>query len=651
MRLHVLTGPSKGATAEIAGERFVVGRDDACDLVLRDGSVARRHAAFERVSGQTYVLRDLGSAEGTFVRGQRIDGPVALLGNERLTFGSVTAQLVLTSKPRGRRRSRRARWAVPAIVAAVFLIAAAVVAAVLATRGDGTEPSFFDAVTVTPPATEDAPASTAPATSPGAAAEEEEGGSQAAAETTPAAPAAPPEGPGVIAYAHDEEAAREVRLMNPDGMGQGRLVRGDDPAVSPDGERVVVVGSTGGLSLVPTAGGKAAVVSQGTASGGRALDPDWSPDGTRLVLGDSNGGVEIVNADGSEPRSLGSGPAESPSWSPDGTAIALAARVSADSTVVGTVGVDGSEPSPLTTVEPLSRSGPAGVDWSPDGTRLALTCVTKDPDGKVRPDVCVMDAAGGEVTAIAGGAASDADPVWSPDGSRIAFVSDRDGNEEIYVMDADGGGQRRLTFDPAPDRAPSWGPGGEVARPLAPVVFVDDFSSPDTGWEVFKDNQGASSQYAAGGLRLRMPDPGFVVTSDSGRGWEGGVTVRVDAASTGAATNAAFGVVCQYRDQRNLTLLGVTADGGFGITRWVDGNEQVLVSGGPELGSGNVPVGASLYRLEADCAPRRLSLAVDGRVVAETRGNGSGGSVGLFVRTLDRGGADVRFDDVVVARD
>ena len=48
------------------------------------------------------------------------------------------------------------------------------------------------------------------------------------------------------------------------------------------------------------------------------------------------------------------------------------------------------------------------------------------------------------------------DPAWSHDGERIAFVSNRDGNREIYVMNNEGGRKTRLTFDPADDIEPSW---------------------------------------------------------------------------------------------------------------------------------------------------------------------------------------------------
>jgi tricorn protease-like protein len=58
--------------------------------------------------------------------------------------------------------------------------------------------------------------------------------------------------------------------------------------------------------------------------------------------------------------------------------------------------------------------------------------------------------------------AADLAPVWSPDGSRIAFESLRDGNSEIYVMDADGSNQTNLSRREADDHAPSWSPDGSL---------------------------------------------------------------------------------------------------------------------------------------------------------------------------------------------
>jgi len=57
--------------------------------------------------------------------------------------------------------------------------------------------------------------------------------------------------------------------------------------------------------------------------------------------------------------------------------------------------------------------------------------------------------------------ASNLRPVWSPDGKRIAFQSNRDGPYHIYVMDSDGGNVRQLTSGDADDRHPAWSPDGK----------------------------------------------------------------------------------------------------------------------------------------------------------------------------------------------
>jgi Tol biopolymer transport system component len=54
--------------------------------------------------------------------------------------------------------------------------------------------------------------------------------------------------------------------------------------------------------------------------------------------------------------------------------------------------------------------------------------------------------------------AEDGEPDWSPDGSRIVFESNRDGNFEIYIMDIAGNNQQRLTDHPSRDIMPSWYP-------------------------------------------------------------------------------------------------------------------------------------------------------------------------------------------------
>jgi TolB protein len=67
----------------------------------------------------------------------------------------------------------------------------------------------------------------------------------------------------------------------------------------------------------------------------------------------------------------------------------------------------------------------------------------------------VMNADGSGQTAVTSGAFS-ADPMWSPDGSQIAFRQHAGGNADIYVMNSDGSGVKQLTTHPAHDDNPAW---------------------------------------------------------------------------------------------------------------------------------------------------------------------------------------------------
>jgi len=75
-------------------------------------------------------------------------------------------------------------------------------------------------------------------------------------------------------------------------------------------------------------------------------------------------------------------------------------------------------------------------------------------------DTALQGAGAAAVIRLTTDPATDFDPTWSPDGTRIAFRSQRDGNDEIYVMNADGTCQINLTNDPADDWSPAWSPDG-----------------------------------------------------------------------------------------------------------------------------------------------------------------------------------------------
>ena len=72
------------------------------------------------------------------------------------------------------------------------------------------------------------------------------------------------------------------------------------------------------------------------------------------------------------------------------------------------------------------------------------------------PELLVMDPDGSNVKTLLGGPATYQSPAFSPNGARIAFSSDRDGNFEIYSMNANGTGVLRLTNNSKWDFSPDW---------------------------------------------------------------------------------------------------------------------------------------------------------------------------------------------------
>jgi len=101
--------------------------------------------------------------------------------------------------------------------------------------------------------------------------------------------------------------------------------------------------------------------------------------------------------------------------------------------------------------------------WSPDGKRIAFVS-----NRSGNRDIWVMNADGTDLQNITRTPADEWTPAWSPDGESIAFASNRDGNWELYVAKADGTAAQRITWSASSDYAPTWSPDG------AQLAFVSE---------------------------------------------------------------------------------------------------------------------------------------------------------------------------------
>jgi len=107
-------------------------------------------------------------------------------------------------------------------------------------------------------------------------------------------------------------------------------------------------------------------------------------------------------------------------------------------------------------VTALSSSEPIiSPVWSPDGSKLAYVSFEKK-----KPVIYVHTLASGQRQVVANFKGSNSAPAWSPDGRKLAVVLSKDGNSQIYVVNADGTGVQRLTQSGGIDTEPRYSPDG-----------------------------------------------------------------------------------------------------------------------------------------------------------------------------------------------
>jgi Tol biopolymer transport system component len=198
---------------------------------------------------------------------------------------------------------------------------------------------------------------------------------------------------------------------------------------------------------------------QVTDSDGSELAPAWSPDHSRIAFQsnrDGNWEIYVANADGTDVRRLTNDDAKDgePSWTPDGDSIAFVRNgdlytMTADGRRLRHLADDVDWPSfSQRGTLALGRERPV---WSPAGNVFATACRT---GGYWR--ICVVDRVSGTRHILTGHDSNAFAPTWSPDGKRIAFISDRDGPDQLFVMRADGTGVARLTSGQGDKDTPAW---------------------------------------------------------------------------------------------------------------------------------------------------------------------------------------------------
>jgi Tol biopolymer transport system component len=277
---------------------------------------------------------------------------------------------------------------------------------------------------------------------------------------------------GKLVYEAEVGANRQLFTINPDGTGPHQVTHfrdsgGTNAAWSADGKKIVFTrhwdpGGPNEKLVVYTVNADGRGMHALAKTGPLAVSPAWFPNERRIIYLDvrdefGNGRLTLVNADGTGVR-----PAGIPGSGGDSSCVFSDAKRVAFIRPRPTNGEQTAIFVAWTSSHTVKRITPWGsyadkIDCSPDGTRIVFSKPGFDNPGGKPSNVFTMRTDGSHIVQLThSSTANNGADSWSPDGKKIAFVSNRKRTYQIYTMDADGTGVRQLTHGPEAHLA-AWG--------------------------------------------------------------------------------------------------------------------------------------------------------------------------------------------------
>ena len=175
------------------------------------------------------------------------------------------------------------------------------------------------------------------------------------------------------------------------------------------------------------------------------------------------------------------------------------------------------------------------------------------------------------------------------------------------------------------------------------VLFQDDFSRSDSGWDRYADDT-YTADYVDGGYRIQVQATDMLVWSLPQVDFED-VLIRVEGRYFSGPIDNVYGVICRYLDPENFYFFLISSDGYAGIGRYASG-EKELLNHETLLPTDTLGPIDEHNLIQAACVGKTLTLWVNGEVVAEaTTQDTWHGDVGLIVGSYEQGGVEIQFDN------
>ncbi len=283
---------------------------------------------------------------------------------------------------------------------------------------------------------------------------------------------------GGILFISETPFKHEIHLMDVNSGDRQRLTSfvGDAVSViaSPNGQRIALLAQVGNYYswYIMEVNGAHRRLIQDEIRGDTELV--WSPDSEQVAYFSGGNRISIADINGDNQRIVARG--QLGDWSPVGRQLVFAQLHDGLNWEIYVLDVGTDSPQRLTDhdaadIQPV---------WSPDGQRIAFA---SDRDGDWQ--LYIMDAEGGDQRRVTFDERSNFEPMWSPDGQHIVYVSSNRGNSDVYVIPADGDQPRPLTTHEGRDHSPVWSPDGHL------IAFVSDR---DGNNEIYVMNTDGSDQ-------------------------------------------------------------------------------------------------------------------------------------------------------------